>query len=77
MADLHLTIVKFDEELTLRLCTHEGDVKRKFVMSADEFEVLKVQLHKEHEIDITRAILESAFPGDDEDDDLPLCEEGL
>lgn len=77
MAEPQLFIQKFDEDITLTVTNHQGGVAFCEHISNDAFEVLKKGLHAEHEIDITRAILESAFPGDDEDDDLPLCEEGL
>lgn len=74
MDNPHLTIVKFEEQMTLKI-VDEGVTKWVGVMSADLFEVLKKGLHAEHEIDITRMILASAFPGDDEDDNdgLPRC----
>jgi hypothetical protein len=42
------------------------------VMNCEQYEALKKGLHKEHEIDIARMILASAFPGDDEE---TYCEE--
>ena len=72
MADPGLSIVKFEEQMTLKL-SENGVTTWVGVMNCEQYEALKKGLHAEHEIDITRMILASAFPGDDEDENLPRC----
>jgi hypothetical protein len=71
VAEPVLSIVKFEEQMTLKL-NENGATTWVGVMNCEQYEALKKGLHKEHEIDIARMILASAFPGDDEE---TYCEE--
>ena len=67
MAEAQLLIDKDQNGIILLTVTNNhGGIDFAQYINEEAFEILKKGLHAEHEIDITRAILESAFPAFDD-----------